>query len=189
MIIRRNLVALVFLLVPLHTVLSQQFDWDRLHVGLGVDLLLPQNDFGAFWNNAPAFGAAIRYDLDEKLFVLSSASAASFKTKPGINKGEIPDFLYVTLAAFVSRKVVANESLSIEMGIGIGNHTFAFRGPAARLYDQNVTESESSLAAALSFSFSPPIVALISVTSTYHHIFSFPERIGVWSVGAMFYFR
>jgi hypothetical protein len=189
LIIRRCLILSVFILVALQVdpAAAQQFEWGRLHLGLSGNVLLPQDDFGKFWGTAPAVGATLRYDLDGNFSLLGEVSAASFVIKSGVNKAEIPNFYYVVLSSFMTHKIISGDHVWADLGVGMSNHTFAFHGPAARLYDQNVTESEFAFAGTVSLSFFPPLIPLASLAATYHHILAFPEPIGAWSVGLVLY--
>lgn len=171
-----------------HLTFSQSFDWNRHHAAISVDALLPDGDFGRFWNTAAALGGILRYDVNEAMFLIGRGAVASVKTRDGVNKGEIPDFTYLIFSGEVHRRLLHWKFFHVEGGLGLANHTFMFRGSAATLYHENTIESEMGFLASLALSMKVKGVPEFVVQSTHHTILSSPERIGIWMLGVALYF-
>jgi hypothetical protein len=159
---------------------AQSEQENRFQLGVGMSWLMPTRDFGQFWSKTPAFGGGLKYTIDDEFSLYGGGSVGYFRTAPPVDRAEIPDILFFSAYGETRYRGKVSELFDFWWGAGIGNHTFAFRGSAATLYDQNPTESEFSLHVSAGIDFA--VGVNLSLTTRYHHILSYPERLGMWTL-------
>ena len=170
---------IIFATTPFFNGNAQELEWRRFSSAIGVAYIIPQNDFGKYWENAFGLSGSLEYQISNEFSLTGDLIFSQHSPKDST----LPIIYLISLPVGIKYMHHLNKTMSINLKLGLQSNTFEFTGNVSESIEENSNESEfglyGSFGVQLNFIQRFPIEFYMNAQS----IFSSPESITIYQMG------
>ncbi|HPI37660.1 MAG TPA: hypothetical protein PK397_06920 [Ignavibacteriaceae bacterium] len=168
--------------------LAQEINWKNLSVGGTIQYVIPEGDFGEYWEPAFAFGICGKLKLNPFFSLVGEATYSYFPIKKSADTIQAPNISFLNLSSGIQFSIRLSSTIQSNFGFGIDNNTFTFVGESAEDLGDNNTESEFGTYIQTGVLLEFKNLPSFELNVKLERIFTSPERITVIKFGFSTYF-
>ena len=162
---------------------AQHIDWSSTRFSGTVQWIVPQKEFGTYWNDGPAVGLFADIPMEGPFSPVAMGIFSWHSAAESPRKSLIPPVLLFQLGGGVTWTHGLSPTVDVTLGAMLVNNAFILTGPAVRPGFDNEVESEFGFSSSATLTINTGSLPPFSFLVSYQPILVGLEPVAIASFG------